>query len=54
MENTIVNTNKKKRNGSSSSRHSKNQWDQDIFPERKEKNEMSPINGAKFGCIGEN
>jgi hypothetical protein len=35
MENTIVNTNKKKRNGSSSSRHSKNDWDQGSFPEKK-------------------
>jgi hypothetical protein len=25
-----------------------------FFPERKEKNEMSPINGANFCCGGEN
>jgi hypothetical protein len=40
--------NKKKRNSSSSPHHSKNQWDQGIFPERKRKMKCLQSTGPKF------
>jgi hypothetical protein len=40
--------NKKKRNGSSSPHHSKNQWDRGIFPERKRKMKCLQSTGPKF------